>query len=221
MDDLELHDDELDLDDSDIEDDGDTTPDDTNEDKDSEDDRKANAAEVREKQKQAWLQKLKGGKRTLEDMPSNLEWLKKDPEFDEFRDSGKSEKTKRKVEDDEVDTKVQKALKSERDKEEFSYLVGYLEDASEDIDAETMANIQEEYESLLDDGVSKNRALKISMRSNGIKDVESIVAERRKKGLLLPPRGNRKRKVLKKGDDMTEMEKKFSDKGTLPPGFRS
>lgn len=211
MDEREAHVDESDLDDQDIDDDGDSTPDDTAE----ADDRKEAAEEAREKQKSAWLRNIKDGKKSLDDMPGNLAWLKKDPDFDEFR--------KKETKPDETEVKVQKALKSEREKEELEYLTSYLEEGDEDgsISSEKLADIQSDYESLIADGASKKTALQTAMRLNGIKDAQTIVGERKRKGLLLPPRGNQKRRVLKKGDEMTDMEKKFSEKSSLPPGFRS
>jgi len=203
MDEPTTHDDDLN---SDIVDDDEKSPADT----DDSDDRKGTAEEVKEQQKNAWLKKLKDGKTTLEDMPSNLDWLKKDEEFNEFR-----KPAKKKVDEDELDARVEKALKARSEKEDFNYLVGYLED--EEVAADVMSDIQSEYESLLEEGVSKKKALQLAMKLSGIKDLDSVVAERRKKGLLMPPRNNKRRKLSKKDDEETALEKKLAT--DLPPGF--
>jgi len=223
MDDTSTHGDDdsqdkdLDLEDTDA-DEGDDTPADT---EDNSDDPKADdaAQEAKERQKKAWLSNLRDGKKTIDDMPKNLEWLKKDKEFDEFRDSKKEKKPEKKleVEDDELDSRVRKTLKSEREAENLEFLIEGLEDM--EIDSETDALLQEEYEALRADGLSKYKALTMACRLAGIKDIQTIVAERRRKGMTLPPRGSKRRKTIVKKGGNTEMETKFMK--NLPPGYKS
>jgi len=161
------------------------------------------AEDVRERQKQVWLENIKSGKKTLDDMPDNLGWLKKD-----------IQKEVSKPEEDEIESRVRQALKKEREDEDFSLLVEDLQSA----DAEKVAQVKEEYESLIADGMSQLKALVTARRLVGLKDSQSVISERRRKGMLLPPNGSRRRDT-NTGDKMTEIEKRLS--GGLPPGFKA
>lgn len=163
---------------------------------------KESAEDVKERQKKAWLRKIKDGDKTLDDMPDNLGWLKKEIERDL-------------EEPDDIDSKVQKALRAEREKEDFNLLVEDLEESN--IDSEKIAQVKEEYETLIADGVPKLKALIISRRLVGLKDSQTIIAERRRKGMLLPPQGSMRREVVKK-DGLTDTERLFMD--NLPKQFK-
>lgn len=169
------------------------------------------AEEKKAELKTAWLTNIREGKKTFDDMGKDLDWLK--PEIQkELKVEPKKEK-----EPDDIDKRVQNALQQERVKDDVAYLTAYLEEA--DLSAETMADIKDDFNNLKNEGATIRTALKTAMRLNGIKDTDSIIAERRKKGILMPPQGTRKRNVLKPKDGLTDVEKKFMS--NLPPGFQS
>lgn len=209
-DELESHknDDSQDIDDEleDTELDEDTeTPADTEDSDDQKD--KEPAEEAKERQKKAWIAKIKGGTKTLDDMPENLGWLKKEIE--------EELKPKKPAKKDDVEEAVRKTLQKEREAEDFTALTEYLEEA--DLSSELMAKIEEDYNELRQDGLSKFRSLKNAMRLNGIKDTQEVVMERRRQGRRLPPAGSRVRKTVSK-DGLSEIERKLS--GGLPPGYK-
>jgi len=205
MDDASNHDDSdlEDIDDpkdTDV-DEGDDTPADTD------GDPKTPAEEAKERQKEAWLKKIKSGDKTLDDMPENLGWLRKEiePEL----------KAKKEVNENELGKRVKQALKEERETEDLELLV---EDLEQNTDSEKVAQVKEEYESLRAEGVSALTALKTARRLVGLVDSKTVISERRKKGMLLPPQGGKKRETVDK-EKMTEIEKRLS--GGLPPGFKA
>jgi hypothetical protein len=172
----------------------------------SDDSEKETAEDVKNKQKAAWLAKIRGGQKKLEDMPDNLKWLRKEVESELKGDE---------VEPDELESRIRKTLQQEREAEDFGLLTSYL--GENEIDEEVMAEVRETYEDLLQDGVGKLKALKVAMRSAGLKDSQTVIAERRKKGMLLPPNGTRPRKTVVK-DGLTDLERKLSS--GLPNGYK-
>jgi hypothetical protein len=200
MDDLSKHDNnELEDIDNDLQDidvnEGDETPADTD------GEPKNTAEEVKERQKQAWLDNIRTGKKTLDDMPENLGWLKKEIQ------------NEIPAKTDDLESKMKKILQEERDSEDFNILADDLGSA----DAEQVAQVKEEYESLIDAGMGKLKALITARRLVGLKDSQTILAEKRRKGMLLPPSGSKNRKTVINKNKMTEIEKRLS--GGLPPGF--
>jgi len=183
------------------------TPADTDEESDEP---KPNAEEVKAKQKEAWLKKIKSGEKTLDDMPRNLSWLRKDIEPELKKDGIKKE-----VDEDELDKRVKQALKKERDTEDLELLIDDLE---ENASPEELAQFKEEYESLRAEGLSALRATITARRLIGLEDNKTAIAERRKKGRLLPPMGGKRRDTVNK-EKMTEIEKRLG--GNLPPGFKA
>lgn len=216
MDERESHVDEQDYDyqsDVDINDEDETTPE---EDTDGNGEpRTTKAEEARLKQKERWLNDIRDGKRSLDDMPDNLNWLRKDPDFDEYRDQDQRQKSEPKSKD-ELDQRVQNALRAQREKEDFELMIDFL--ATEDIPDDKMASVREFYQDYKSEGLSEKKALETAMRLSGIKDIKEVIADRRRQGMSFPPRsGKRRSTVSKDKDDMTKMEKKFMD--SLPPGF--
>lgn len=203
----DLQDNDLDHEDTDIDDSNDT-PADT--DDESDDLKRESAEEVKQRQKLAWLRKIKNGEKTIEDMPNNLNWLKKDIEKE--LNPKKSEK---KVEQDELESKIRATLQKERDQEDFQILAADIEDS--DLDSETLATLKETYESLLEDKVPQLKALVLARRVAGLKDSQEVVRSRRRKAMTLPPQGSINRKVVKK-DGMNDVERQFMN--NLPPAYR-
>lgn len=177
-------------------------------DDESDDSKKETGEEVKERQKKAWLSKIRDGKKTLDDMPKNLEWLKKEvkKELDTTEDE---------ADEDKLSSKIRQTLQKEREAEDFVSLVDYLEESVDDEDI--LSDVQTAYEEMRQEGVSKFKAIKYAMKAAGIKDTQTVITERRRKGMLLPPNGNKNRKVVSK-DGMTEMERKFNK--DLPNGFK-
>jgi hypothetical protein len=193
--------------------DDDSTPADTEE-KSEDDPKKADKEAVRKSQREAWLKNLKSGKKTLEDMPGHLGWLKKEPEFDEFRKN-------KPVKEDDLDLKFRSFLTEREARQDFDLLVEDLQEA--EITAEQEAQLKQEYEDIISDYTNPNweqrrKALLLARRLAGLKDNTSELSARRRKGMSLPPLGNRKRSTVSK-DQMTETEKRLS--GGLPPGFKA
>ena len=189
-------------------DDEDTTPTEGEREKES-------AEEVKQKQKDAWKKKIASGEKSIDDMPQNLAWLKKEIE-QESKDKGRDEKP------DGLESKIQKALREERAAEDFNDLVDDLE--SLDISSEQDAQLKEEYEDLISDFQNptpsqKLKCMQRACRLVGIKDISEVTRERRRKGRsMIPTSGSRRRTTVEK-DKTTEIEKRLG--GNLPPGFRA
>jgi len=215
MDERSTHEDDELLDtDSELEDttfDDETTPADTDE--ESDEPKKADAAEVKARQKAAWLKKAEKDPGVLDKMPANLGWLKK--EIKEEMKPVKEEKA------DGLSDKIRKALQEERAQEEYDALIDDLQ--SSEITAEQDARLREEYEDLISDfqnptAAQKLKALTNARRLVGIKSNSDTILERRRRGRALPPLGGRRRETVEK-DKLTEMEKRLG--GNLPPGFKA
>lgn len=193
------------LDDQNLDDD--STPADTNKD----DPKKADAEEVRNQQKQAWLAKIKTGKASLDDMPNNLSWLKKDIEKEM-----KSEKSDIKPD---VKSEIRQVLAEERAESEFEERVNSLKSA--DISAEQEADLREYYEDLIQEfkdpnAIQRLKILKVAQKMAGIKDADTHLKERKRKGMTLPPLGGNRETVKKK--DQTPpianlLKKKMGERG--------
>lgn len=192
--------------------DDDTTPADTDEDGEPK-----TAERVKEEQKLAWLKNIRDGKKTLDDMPKNLEWLKKDVQ--EELDGG----DKPKLKGDDLDDKIRNVLTEREAKDEFDFLVEDLQSA--EISAEQEAQLKEEYEDLLKDfprptHQQKVKALLVARRLVGLKDNTSTVRDRRRQGMSLPPlSGTRRRSTARTEDKITDAEKRLG--GNLPPGYKA
>lgn len=218
MDDPNLHneDDQLDNDDIELDDnledddletpantddddnDDDSDDDDSSDNDDSDDSKNADAEEVKAKQKKAWLNKIKSGKKALDDMPDNLGWLK-----DEIKKDFKPAKKKNA---DDISKQIDKALDERDAKRTFNAFVEGLE--SSDMDAEQGAQLGEEYEDIIEQfsdptESQKLKALTTAARLVGLKDISSYAKERKRKGMILPPIGSKKRKVTKENKEKT------------------
>lgn len=200
-DDLDLLEDE---EDQDIEvDEDDDTPADTD------GEPKTPAEQARDNQEKAWLKSIRSGDKKLEDMPKNLDWLrnriepklKKEQEVD--------------ADEDEIDRRVKKVLRTERESEDLDLL---LDDLEETATQEQLARFKEEYEELVGDGVSPLRATITARRLIGLVDRETAIIERRRQGRKLMPNAGKRRETVSK-DKMTEIEKKLGE--DLPPGFKA
>jgi hypothetical protein len=205
MDDLKLHNGEQD-------DTGDGEHNDTKDDKkQTPPESKETAEQVKEKQKTAWLNNIKSGKKTLEDMPANLDWLKKEilPELGEAKKPVN-------VSEDDITLKVRMELVKERELEEKRQIVRYMEEGN--LTDEQMDDVREEYADLRSDGISEVKALKRALRYAGVKDINSIIEDRKREGMTLSPDVSMPRRILKKSDGLTDMERKFVK--NLPPGFK-
>lgn len=189
--------------------DDDTTPADT----DEESDEPKTAEESKNRQKEAWVKNIKEGKKSLDDMPPNLAWLKKEvkEEVEPTED----------VQVDGLDFKIRKALQQERAQEEFDLIAEDLRES--DISPEQDAQLRTEYQDLISEfknptALQQLKCLNIARKVVGIRDNAEAIMERRRKGRSLPPLGSRKRQTFNK-DKETEMEKRLG--GNLPPGFKA
>ncbi len=192
----------------------DATPADTGDDNTPTDPKKADAQAKRNEQADSWAEKIKDGKSSLDEMPENLQWLKPDVEK---RLNKKEEAPK----DDEVELRIRKALKEERAAEDFNYLVEDLKESG--IDSETGGRLQEAYEGLISEFPNPTASQKLKMllaarQIVGLKDSETTIRDRRRKGMSLPPMGTKRRNTVIKNDEMTAVEKRLS--GDLPPSFK-
>lgn len=190
------------------EDEDDSTPADTDDsDEESDDEPKTPAEKARAAQRKKWLTDIREGKKSLDDMPENLGWLRKDLESNELKQS--------KQDEDDIDSKVEAALLRKQQKEEVNLL---LDDIEETASNEQLAVFQKEYESLKEEGISKYRAVVIARKLAGLEDAATVLAKRRRKSRILPPSGERPRNTVHETDKMTDIEKRLS--GGLPKGFQ-
>lgn len=175
---------------------------------------KKTADHVKEEQKTAWLNNIRSGKKTLDDMPPNLNWLKSEVES-ELMPPKKSETPKAQ---DPVDLsiKIKEELKKQREAEEKEILVSYLKDGS--VSDDKLTEVENSYREFKQDGLSEFNALKAAMKVAGVKDVNTIISDKKREAMLFPSYGNQERRVLDKGDGLSEMERKFNK--DLPPGFK-
>ncbi len=199
--------------------DDDTTPADTDEDGEegsSEDEpKKEGAAEVKAKQKKAWLDKIKSGEKKLDDMPDNLGWLKKEIKAD-------LEPEKKKEKEGDLDGKIEKILTEREAAADFNALIEDLDKA--DISEEQDAQLREVYEDLLSDfpkptASQKLKALTYARSVVGLKGNAEAVRERRRKGRKLPAFGGKRRVTTGEKEAMTDIEKKYNT--GLPPGYKA
>ncbi len=195
------------------------TPADTNPNGEDDPKKKADAEEVAKKQEDSWLDDINSGKKSLDDMPENLGWLKKRVKAKLPED--KPEKVEKKEEKVDIRSEIRAVNAEERAQDEFGAFIKTLKEAN--ISNEKDADLREEYQDQLqgvdDPSVAQQlKALKTACRLVGLKDVISSASERRRKGMELPPFGGSKRKTVK-SDKKTEMEEKFSK--DLPPGFKT
>lgn len=164
--------------------------------------------EVKENQKKAWLDKIRSGKTTLEEMPKDLEWLKKDIKK-ELESGG-----------DDLNFRISKVLSEERAKSEFEYLIDDLKESKISKDQE--AQLAEEFENIIGEFEKptysqKLKALMLARRLTGLKDSSEALKERRRKGMALPPLGGRKRTTVNT-DSKADIKKKYGQ--NLPPGWK-
>lgn len=199
-------------------DDDDVTPENTESDSDEEEEEdeseKAKAAAAKKRQKDSWLSQIKEGKKTLEDMPENLGWLKKEIKAELEKKPAKKDSSKGKI-----SAEVREVLREERAEEEFDSLVEDLQ--SQEIPAEKEAELRQEYEDQLSEFPNPTKAqelkcLRTAVRLVGIKNLSDTIRERRRDGRKLPPLGGKKRSTVSK-EQQTDMEKKLG--GNLPPGY--
>lgn len=200
-------------------DEGVDTPENTEEENSEDDSKKGKdgAEQAKETQKRVWLERLKEGKITIDEMPENLGWLKKDPEFDKFREQPKKPKK------EDFYSAVDRVLDERDAKKEFNSMIDDLQRM--DISAEKDAELRGEFEDLLSNFSNPTpsqtlKALKTACRLVGIQDVSKYAKDRRRKGMTLPPLGGKKRdtSINAKAKD-TEIEKRLG--GNLPPGFKA
>lgn len=159
---------------------------------------------VREKTAKKLASEILLGDKKLEDLPADQQWLKGDVE----------QLIAKAAPENEIDSRVKKALEVERQNEELEIVKGYLEEA--DIDSTTLASIEADKESYMEDGLSELKAIKTALRLNGLKNSEEAIKERRLKGMMFMPSGERRRETVSK-DKRTEIEKRLSE--DLPKGF--
>lgn len=227
-DDPNLHDDDgLDLDinddlDDDTSDDDLETPADTDDnldDDDSSDEPKkgnADAEQVKQNQKKAWLKAIKSGKKTLDDMPKNLGWLR-----DDIKKDLKVEKKPKKVDNADIDSRIDRALTERSASATLDALIEGLED-SKDITAEQSAQLYDEYKELVSDFDNPTpsqqlKALTTAARLVGLKDVSSYAKERRSKGMILPPFGGKRRKPSNPKPKEDDIDEEMAE--DLPRGY--
>lgn len=214
-------DDLLEEEDTDLDDEDDTPEDTDDEEVDDDSDPNDDPKEAKKKaseeaQKAAWLRDIRSGKKKLEDMPSNLSWLKPGVKKELEKDPGKA--PQKKVKQDEVSLAVKRELAAERENESFQELAEAIEKAN--LDESVLGSMKEVYEDLVNDGVSEYKALKIACKAAGGKDADTLLREKRKKGFTLPPQGGQSRSVGKKEakEKLNEVESKFMS--SLPKAFK-
>lgn len=164
--------------------------------------------EVKENQKKAWLDKIRSGKTTLEDMPKDLEWLKKDIQK-ELKENT-----------DDLDTRISTVLTEREAKNEFNFLIDDLKESKLSADQESA--LAEEYEGIISEFKNPTysqrlKALMLARRLIGLKDTSEAIKERRRKGMALPPLGGRKR-ITVNPDKKADIKQKYGQ--NLPPGFK-
>jgi hypothetical protein len=184
------------------------TPADTSE---EDEPKKESAEQVAQKQEKKWLDDINSGKKSLEDFPENLGWLKERVE----------KKLSPEVNQDKMAVAARNALKAEKAADEFSLIVDSLKDS--DITAEQDATLKEEYETYLEEfknpsEVQKLKALRFAVKAAGVKTVSEAAFERRKKGMSLPSFGTKKRTPKIKSPEDKAADELDSD---LPRGFSS
>ena len=126
---------------------------------------KANKAETeRLKQVSVWQSRIDSGEYSIDDLPSNLQWIKKHLKGDTAQE-------------------VKRILQGEKEKEEYDNLYSSVKETN--LTATQKKLLQEDFSSFLDDGLTKLKALKLAVRANKIVfDTES-----KREAMRLPSQG--------------------------------
>jgi hypothetical protein len=171
------------------------------------------AEQVKEEQKTAWLNNIRSGKKTLDEMPANLGWLRKEIEPELAPPAEKKLEVEKKGFD--ISSQVQAELRKQKELEEKEVLVSFLKEGS--VSDDMLSDIESNYRAFMSDGMSDFNALKSAMRVSGVKDVASIISEKKREAMLFPGVSSQERRVVNQGNGMSELEKRLST--DLPPGF--
>jgi hypothetical protein len=171
------------------------------------------AEQVKEEQKTAWLNNIRTGKKTLDEMPANLGWLRKEIEPELAPPVEKKLEVEKKGFD--ISSQVQAELRKQKELEEKEVLVSFLKEGS--VSDDMLSDIESNYRAFMSDGMSDFNALKSAMRVSGVKDVASIISEKKREAMLFPGVSSQERRVVNQGNGMSELEKRLST--DLPPGF--
>jgi len=196
------------------------TPEDTELNDDSDEPNQPNE-QAKEAQKNAWVRNIREGKKTLEDMPEHLNWLKPDVEKEVKPKITKQESKSENLTRQEVRQMMREDAAEQRAKEQFEFLLEDLEGAK--LDANTGQMLKDEYLDLIDSFSdpesyrARLKALNAARKLAGLKDYESLAQDRRSKMSIPVSGGRRRQTVIREDDPMTQAEKELS--GNLPPGF--
>lgn len=136
---------------------------------------KESAEQVKQRQLNAWERDIKAGKKSLDDLPANLQWMKSELES---RVSDESIQ-----EDDDIDARIDQRLKEREDMKVFESLKKQIPDVA---DPKKQKGIREDYTLNRKEGLSPRRALELAMKANGVSPSDF---PKRKQGVRIPRSG--------------------------------
>lgn len=126
---------------------------------------KANKAEVeRQKQIATWQARIDSGEYTIDELPSNLSWIKKHLKGDTAQE-------------------VKRILQEEKEREEYQNTLSMVKETN--LTSEQKRQLQEDFSEFLEDGMSKIKALKAAIKANNI----SFDTETKRAAMRLPSQG--------------------------------
>jgi len=192
MDDRTTHDDGDQLFDTEI-DDGDATPaNDTEEDEeileseqeqddldldDEEQVKTSKAEENKQKQVAAWKRKIESGDSTIDDLPTNLGWLKGDIE--------KALEVKKAVAEADIKSLLREEIKAEKETIKFQELQDDLNSA---LNADQKVKVSDAYKRLRSKGLSKLDSVEMAMEVAGI-NLDDMGVDARRSRMAIPSPG--------------------------------
>ena len=214
MDDRTTHDDGEQLFDTEI-DDGDATPandtdesEETFESEQEQDDldldegqvKASKAEETKQKQVAAWKRKIESGDATIDDLPTNLGWLKGDVE--------KALEVKKAVAEADIKSLLREEIKAEKETIKFQELQDDLNSA---LNADQKVKVSDAYKRLRSKGLSKLDSVEMAMEVAGV-NLDEMSVDARRSRMAIPSPGRNKSGASKDIDSMPwgEVAQKFS-----------
>ncbi len=141
------------------------------------------------KQLDSWATKINNKEKTIEDLPANLGWMKKDLE--------KLIDVKKEVAEVSVKDMVRQEIQSERDTVKFDLI---KEDLSAILSADKKAQVSESYKKYLSKGLTPLDSIELAMEANQI-DLQKMGTEARHSRMKIPSPGRKGKPAIEEMGD--------------------
>jgi len=136
------------------------------------------AEEAKQRQLTSWMQKIESGEKSLDDLPKNQRWMKRDLEAK----LNKVNKEREVEADYDIDEIVERKMKAKEDAQHFNSIKDQLN--STKLNAEQKATIADEFKDFRGAGLNKAKSLEKALKVAGV----ALTPDRRSR--MTPPRPN-------------------------------